>query len=1006
MAKEKCLFNRALDKAMGLQDLDKAMGLQGLDKDSLLDKWLSEKQSCPIDFTDKLQGIQCTTVPGRLWGWPRDADVSGVRDTVGTYRGIPDHPVKLMVICPCASPTDAAFNKVPVEVLEPVIQPILNGTAINADEIYVYYAVPFYPKNGKVESPFVTAFRPLLLEEIHRVNPENLLILGAQALKGLYGAKGLVNNFYGVTNAVYNDIPVYYTVDPYKLVTNPKTKLTLDVDLRSIIPCLGGAVPVWDEEQDYKKYYSVSSPEDLQNFYTAFTKAVSESRGNLFLAVDLEWGNLGGKEGIKHDIVRCVQISWKPHEAYVIWLTDSWLRPVEDSEAAKHVIKTVLERSDVEVGGHNFKVDLLHLYEMGIDCRKQFTFDTMTAFHFLKPQAAKIGLEVLAVEYTDLGRYDSSLTDYIKGAKLSGHISKHGYSRIPDAVLFPYSAKDVDAVIQAKAILEKELSEKLIAPEYSGYVVDGVPMETQLDVYNHVVKKADYGIFEAEYLGLPVDKPLMISLQRLFSEKLEVIAGQLDSIVDWDGFNPDSKMLQAYLFGSKYYTVKGQEVPDTVKTLDMVPVKTTGKYATMWEDLDEDELKTASPATDGDSLKILMGSYPEHSFVLQLILDYKSLNQVLKNFLRPPEITEDGEEVYTSGWIGKVDDDDRIRGTYLQTTETGRFRSLKPNLNNLSDAGERDVRRLFALNDDFFKPEVNWRETDTRELVKMGVLNPQYDIVRSIVRAQPGYILIGADYSQAELYTIASLSGDENMLAAMKDPDTDLHAETAIKAFGIDVPDGENRPKYIKSKHGLLRFAAKSVIFGLLYGRGPTAISRQLQAAGIDSDFNHAKKLIEDILDAYPKVREYIERQHKAVLEPGYAENPFGRRRYFFPSELGSVMASQRRESVNFPIQSTVAEVLYLAMYNLAKYKEDHKDIDYEIILPFHDAVYLHAKCNHAKRIVEEVVPECLVKNASAPSIGLELQADVETMFHWGHKVSLNDAVVESLEQLEISRKR
>jgi len=87
----------------------------------------------------------------------------------------------------------------------------------------------------------------------------------------------------------------------------------------------------------------------------------------------------------------------------------------------------------------------------------------------------------------------------------------------------------------------------------------------------------------------------------------------------------------------------------------------------------------------------------------------------------------------------------------------------------------------------------------------------------------------------------------------------------------------------------------------LLYGRGPRAILSQLLAAGIDADLDFAKKIINDVLVAYPKVAEYIDRQHHAVYDPGYAENPFGRRRYFFFSKYNGVMAAQKRESVNFP---------------------------------------------------------------------------------------------------------
>jgi len=270
------------------------------------------------------------------------------------------------------------------------------------------------------------------------------------------------------------------------------------------------------------------------------------------------------------------------------------------------------------------------------------------------------------------------------------------------------------------------------------------------------------------------------------------------------------------LFGRKFYNPKeeAKRIPEDVQTLDMVPIKTTGKYPTMWEELDADEAESSTPATDGDSIKMLIPKYPEHAAILQLIMDYKAVNQVLKNFLRPPEESEeDDEEVYNSGWISRVDDDQVIRGTYLQTTETGRFRSLKPNLNNMSSGdAEYDVRKLFATGPGFF--DVNWKKMDTRELIGLGLLHPDYDILRSVVRARPGYVLIGADFKQAELACLATISGDPDMLKAMADPDIDLHCRTAVRAFGLKVPEGEKEADWVKVHHMDLRSASKTIIFG------------------------------------------------------------------------------------------------------------------------------------------------------------------------------------------------
>lgn len=162
------------------------------------------------------------------------------------------------------------------------------------------------------------------------------------------------------------------------------------------------------------------------------------------------------------------------------------------------------------------------------------------------------------------------------------------------------------------------------------------------------------------------------------------------------------------------------------------------------------------------------------------------------------------------------------------------------------------------------------------------------------------------------------------------------------------------------------------------------------------ADVAYAKQIIDDVLNAYPLVGEYIEQQHAAVYNPGYAENPFGMRRYFFHSPLSGVMKAQEREAVNFPIQSTVSNILYLALYELAKYKQAHQNVDYRTLLPFHDAAYLLVHHSWVRHVSEEVIPYCMEVKARVPSIGLQLQTDQEFMINWGHKLTIEEAIYEA----------
>ena len=723
-----------------------------LTDDQFIQKVLIEKQSFTADFTKKLKQIECTTIPSGLWGWPKEINNQVSDDALrGKYlKPHPSRQTKLLIVCPHPSIEGTQQNRLPVPELELIVDTLVGRVPeLEPEDIYCTYAVPFYPKGGKLLVPFITAFQPVLRESISRINPEAILVLGSGSLKGLYGSKGLVGNFQGQSHETYEGIPVYYTVDPYKLISNPSSEMSLELDLIRIVALLGGEEMPWDVPQEYKDYRFIEDAKELKSVVTDILMEYLQDayiRGNpLRIAVDTEWGNPNGREGVMHDIVRYIQFSVKEHTAFTVAMTDPDLVPYPDHAEKVEYLKALFEMVGVELGGHNFKVDLIHLMRLGIDCRENFAFDTMTAYHALKPQTESVGLTYCALEYTDLGMYENRLTEYIKATPgLKSHTEKHGYSKIPDNIMFLYSSKDVDSVIQIWPQLEEALRNNPIDPRYAGYLIEGKENWTQLDAYLNVVRKADVGIFEPEYVGMPVDLTLMKKLQSLFLEKQEELLRVLEDMT-WKGFDPGSQLLRGYLFGQRYCTKK---LPEGIETLGLEPSQTTGKYPKEWASLDEEDKMSESPGTSGDALTLVSQANPGYEHLLDAVINYKAINQVVTNFLRPPSVIEDEdgsvEEVYDSGLIGCVDNDGMIRGTYLATTETQRFRSLKPNLNNLPGASaEPSIRKQFALSDEMFSDEHKWEGADSRELVDKGLLDPRYDVIRSCIKAPPGYVIIG-----------------------------------------------------------------------------------------------------------------------------------------------------------------------------------------------------------------------------------------------------------------------
>lgn len=215
--------------------------------------------------------------------------------------------------------------------------------------------------------------------------------------------------------------------------------------------------------------------------------------------------------------------------------------------------------------------------------------------------------------------------------------------------------------------------------------------------------------------------------------------------------------------------------------------------------------------------------------------------------------------------------DKRLHTVFHETvTATGRLSSSDPNLQNIpvrSDFG-RQIRTCFIPFD-----------ADS--------------------------VFLSADYSQIELRLLANMSGDEHLIEAFNSG-ADFHAQTAARVFGID-------PEKVTPE---LRSRAKAVNFGIVYGQQAYGLSQTL-----DIEFSEAKDMIDRYFDAYPKVREYLDSIVDAAKKTGFAQTLEGRKRHI--PELRSSNKQQfgvgQRTAMNHPLQGTAADIIKLAMIDVAK---------------------------------------------------------------------------------------
>ena len=272
---------------------------------------------------------------------------------------------------------------------------------------------------------------------------------------------------------------------------------------------------------------------------------------------------------------------------------------------------------------------------------------------------------------------------------------------------------------------------------------------------------------------------------------------------------------------------------------------------------------------------------------------------------------------------------ERIHTFFHQTvTATGRLSSTEPNLQNIPTRSEigKKLRKVF-------KPE-------------------------------EGRIFVDADYSQVELRVMAHMSNDETMIKAFNS-DADIHTICASQVFKVPI---EEVSKQLRSK-------AKAVNFGIVYGISEFGLAEQ-----IDIKRNEAKEYIEQYLDTYHGIKEYMDNIVEEAKKNGCVSTLFGRRRYI--PELNSKNYMIRkfgdRAAMNTPIQGTAADIMKIAMikvYNELK----NRNLKSKLILQIHDELLIETVLEE-KEEVEKLLKECMEESAN---LSVPLTVEVEEGKSW-----------------------
>lgn len=202
------------------------------------------------------------------------------------------------------------------------------------------------------------------------------------------------------------------------------------------------------------------------------------------------------------------------------------------------------------------------------------------------------------------------------------------------------------------------------------------------------------------------------------------------------------------------------------------------------------------------------------------------------------------------------------------------------------------------------------------------------EIRKAFIAREKGRVLVSADYSQIELRIVAAISGDENMCEAFR-LGKDIHTATAAKVYGIAEAEVTKE----------MRYKAKSVNFGIIYGQGAFGLADNL---GISR--TEAKEIIDNYKREFSGIQKYMDSTINYAREHGFVETLMGRKRWLrdINSSNFTVRGFAERNAINSPIQGTAADMIKLAMIKIhAALKAS--TLQSKMILQVHDELVFDA---------------------------------------------------------------
>jgi DNA polymerase-1 len=321
------------------------------------------------------------------------------------------------------------------------------------------------------------------------------------------------------------------------------------------------------------------------------------------------------------------------------------------------------------------------------------------------------------------------------------------------------------------------------------------------------------------------------------------------------------------------------------------------------------------------------GKNGHYSTASNVLIKLRDEHPIIKHIEEYREYTK-LKSTYVDPLPTMIDENDRVHSTMnLTIAATGRVSSTDPNLQNIP------VR------------------TELGRKIREGFI------------AEPGNVIISADYSQFELRIAAAMSDDKLMITAFNE-DRDIHTETAALIQGIPADEVTKE----------MRYAAKAVNFGILYGQGVHGLSE-----GTGISYAEAKTFIDKYFEVRPALRGMIDKFKDQAKNRGYVETLLGRRRPTPDAQSSNFMVREGalRAAMNMPIQGSAADLTKMAMTAI----EPKLPKGAFQIMQIHDSIMVECKEEDAEK-VGAMMKETM--ESIYPELGVNLKVDVSIGKNWG----------------------